>query len=47
MRLCSWCDGEVNEIHHGDEGWSVCSECGCVEGETYEVNEPELRLISL
>lgn len=32
INICGDCGGIVNERSMGDEGWSVCSECGTVEG---------------
>jgi len=33
LRLCGECNSsQIEEKFHGDEGWSVCEECGTIEG---------------
>ena len=34
--LCSECSGETVQKSSGDEGWTYCSSCQLVEGETWE-----------
>lgn len=45
VTLCSECHHEVNEntysCGNGWDGFSSCSYCGIVEGETYEVTQKE------
>jgi hypothetical protein len=38
-RVCAECDStDVGEIHHGDEGWTVCQSCQSVESGYRYVN---------
>lgn len=39
IRLCSECDGIIEVISVGDEYWDRCTECGTIEGDTYEEEE--------
>lgn len=32
VRCCAECGEVLEEKHHGDEGWSVCDNCGTIEG---------------
>lgn len=41
IRVCNYCEGEVNEVFAGDEGLSVCSGCGAVEGGDTEITVSE------
>ena len=38
-RQCIHCEGEVNEVFAGDEGLSVCQDCGIIEGGDIEAEE--------
>lgn len=31
VRVCNYCSGFVHEHHLGDEGWSICEDCGATE----------------
>ena len=43
--ICAECGGQTHEKAAGDEGWTVCSCCGAVEGKTYEIDViPELKV---
>lgn len=42
VRLCAICNSiEINEVFAGDEGWSVCGECGTIEGGSKYIYEDE------
>jgi hypothetical protein len=32
LRLCNWCNGVVEEKFLKTEGWSICTQCGAIEG---------------
>lgn len=41
IRVCVDCSEAVNEVHAGDEGWTVCPGCGNIEGKTTEITLDE------
>ena len=41
IQVCLECNGVVNQIFAGDEGWGVCEDCGAVEQDTLEMTEEE------
>lgn len=46
VNICGACDGYVEEVGRGTEGWSVCEDCGTVEGNNqimYECPQCEKR----
>jgi hypothetical protein len=46
IRVCDYCQGEVVEKFCGDEGLSVCTECGAVEaGDTEMTYEEYERMV--
>lgn len=42
MRLCSYCDEEIQVKSAGDESWNYCESCNQTEGDTYEADENDL-----
>jgi len=45
IRVCDWCHGEVSEVGCGDEGWSVCQDCGATEAGDTEMTVSEYEKI--
>ena len=44
VTLCKECDSDaVGGVSYGDEGWTVCDDCGAVEQGTYEVTLEEFE----
>lgn len=43
IRCCDWCRGEVVELSHGDESWSVCLDCGATEAGDEEMTVSEFE----
>jgi hypothetical protein len=41
ISVCLDCGGETQEQFCGDEGWTVCQDCGTVEGDTEEMTIEE------
>ena len=41
IEICVWCSEPVNEVFAGTEGWTVCTGCGAVEGDTKEITLEE------
>ena len=42
--LCKMCESpDIGEVGYGDEGWTVCQECGSVEQGYIYVNQRELE----
>lgn len=41
IRVCADCRFAVDEVHAGDEGWTVCSGCRNIEGPTIEITMEE------
>jgi hypothetical protein len=34
--ICGYCDGIIEFLSAGDEGWHICPECGAIEGDISE-----------
>ena len=41
ITVCADCGEPTEEKWSGDEGWTVCSGCGNVEGDTIEITLTE------
>jgi lysyl-tRNA synthetase class I len=42
--VCAQCGSiEAHEVGHGDEGWTVCPDCGSIEGGYRYVSKRELE----
>ena len=43
IRICKHCGEATGELfdYANCEGWTVCTGCGMIEGETYEVSRDE------
>lgn len=41
VRICADCEGLIEYVGAGDEGWSVCRECRNVEQKTFCISEEE------
>jgi len=39
--VCAECNGLTFEKSHGNEGWTVCQDCGQIEGSTKEMTIEE------